>query len=79
MEKHMKDSLLMIKEKDKGNLLGKMVGFMMVCGRMENNMEEVNSFLKIELKELENGRMERKLSGYLLIIDDKIKSNAQDV
>jgi hypothetical protein len=48
MEKHMKDSLLMIKEKDKENSLGKMVECTMVCGKMASNMEEENSFQKIK-------------------------------
>jgi hypothetical protein len=38
--------------------------YMMVCGKMENNMEEENLFLKMEWKDLESGEMERKSNGY---------------
>jgi hypothetical protein len=46
------------------NLFGKMVEYMMVPGKMENSMVEVNLSQKITRNVLVNGKMERKLDGY---------------
>lgn len=44
----MKDNLLMIKEKAEELLDGKIIEYMKVNGKMENNMELVYSHLKTE-------------------------------
>jgi hypothetical protein len=53
----------MIKEKVKVNLCGKMEEFMMVFGKMVNNMEKENSLQKKVLRELVNGITEERLDG----------------
>lgn len=63
MARNMKGILLMIREKDKVNLLGKTEEYMMANGKMENNMAVENSFLKMVSKELANGKTEEKLNG----------------
>ena len=55
----------MIREKVREDFSGKMAEFMMDYGKMESNMEEESSLVKMEKKEWVNGTMERKLDGYL--------------
>lgn len=65
MVRNMKDSLSMIREKDKVSSTGKMEESMMVCGKMENNMEGVHLQQKMEIREQVNGTKVEKQSGYL--------------
>lgn len=46
----MKDTLLMIREKDKVNSHGKTVEFMMECGRTGSNMAEASLYLRTTSK-----------------------------
>ena len=67
---NMKDTMLMINEKDKENINGKMESLMKVNGKMANNMVQANIFVKMENHRMENGKME-----YAQIIFSKIKSS----
>ena len=64
MERNMRDSLLMIKEKVKVNSFGKMDVPMMECGEMGSNMGEVSLQQRMDLSVWESGRMVVKSSGF---------------
>lgn len=53
----------MIKEKARVSSSGRMEEFMMVCGKMGNNTEEVNLQQKKELRDKENGIKEERQDG----------------
>lgn len=56
--------------KDRVNSHGKMAESMMASGRMANNTAEVNSYPRMDKRDLENGKMEERLNG--LIEDNAI-------
>jgi hypothetical protein len=65
MVKDMKVSLLMTKEKDKVNSIGRMVESMMECGKMASNMEKAPLQLKMAYRDKVNGRRAERQNGFL--------------
>ena len=65
MERDMKVTLSMIREKAKVNSTGKMAEYMMDSGRMANSTARVNLQQKRELREQESGIKAGRLSGFL--------------
>lgn len=59
----MKESSLMIKEKEMVLLPGQMEDNILENGKEENNMEGVPILVKMELRRMENGKMEGKSDG----------------
>ena len=64
MERNMKVTSLMTNARDKVNLLGRMVVYMMACGVTVNNTVEESSSLRTTLKELVSGKMEKRSDGF---------------
>ena len=64
MEKGTKDLSLTIKEKDMVCSNGKMVGYMMACGKTVSSMELACSIARIIKLDKANGIMVRKSDGY---------------
>jgi hypothetical protein len=61
---NIKDNMLEIKNKDMGNLCGKMEEYIEVNGKMENKKVGVYLLVKMENKGQEYGVMERRLDGF---------------
>lgn len=59
----MRDTLSMTNAKDKASSSGLMAGSMTDTGKMENSMEGECSLPRMEKKDWENGKKERRLSG----------------
>jgi hypothetical protein len=63
MEDVTKVNINMIKNMDLEPFIGLMAENMLVIGKMENNMEEVNTIYQMDRKKLDNGYKVKKLNG----------------
>lgn len=67
MVDHIMDNILMIKNKEQGNIYGQMVDIMKENGKMVNNMEKENMFYLMENKNKVYGIKEEELNGQKIL------------
>lgn len=73
MEESIKESMSMIKKKEKGDLNGQIIDNILVNGRMESNMATENILTKKEIQEREFGRTVKEYNGSRRMLNNDLK------